>query len=74
MRDFMVKCVERSLEGGGGLCEIPMRLPMNDCGMKTVACIWVDIWCMMDWIIGLCHKAAEMYFSRMSCSTSECIR
>ena len=73
MRDFMVKCVERPLEGGR-VCEIPVRLPMNDCGMETVECMWVDISRMMDWIIGLCHKAAEMYFPRMSCSTNECMR
>ena len=57
-----------------GVCEIPVRLPINDRGMKTVECMWVDIWCTMDWIIGLCHKAAEMHFPRMSCSTSECIK
>ena len=34
-----------------GVCEILVRLPMNDCGMKTVECMWVDIWCMMDWVI-----------------------
>ena len=32
--------------------------------------MWVDIWCMLDWIIGLCHKTAEMHFPGMSCSTS----
>ena len=42
MKDFMVKCEERPLEGGG-VCEIPVRLPMNDCGMETVEHIWVDI-------------------------------
>ena len=24
---------------------------------------WVDIWCILDWIIGLCHKTAEMHES-----------
>ena len=70
MRGFTVKCGERPLEGG--VCEIPVRLPMNDGAMETVECMWVDIWCMLDWIIGLCHKTAEMHFPGMSCSTSEC--
>ena len=33
--------------------------------------MWVDIWYMLDWIIGLCHKTAEIDFPGMSCSTSE---
>ena len=47
---------------------------MNDGAMETVECLWkmwVDIWCMLDWIIGLCHKTAEMHFPGMVCSTSE---
>ena len=44
---------------------------MNDGAMETVECIWVDIWCMLDWVIGLCHKTAEMHFPGMGCSTSE---
>ena len=52
-RGFMVKCGERPLEGE--VCEIPVRLPMNVCAMETVECIWVDIWCMLGWVIGLCH-------------------
>ena len=55
MRASMVKCGERLLEVAGegeGVCEIPMRLPMNDGAMETVEYIWVDIWCMLDWIIG----------------------
>ena len=59
---------------GRGVCEIPVRLPMNDGAMETVECMWVDIWCMMDWIIGLCHKTAEMHFPGVSCSTSEWIK
>ena len=40
----MVKCGERLLETekeewGGGVCEIPRRLPMNDDAMETVECI-----------------------------------
>ena len=51
-----------------------VKFPMNDGAMETVECMWVDIWCMLDWIIGLCHKTAEMHFPGMSCSTSECIK
>ena len=47
---------------------------MNDGAMETVECMWLDIWCMADWIIGLCHKTAEMLFLGMICSTSECIK
>ena len=65
----MVKCEERPLEGE--VCEIPVRPPMNDGAMETVECIWVDIWCMLDQVIGLCHKMAEMHFPGMGCSMSE---
>ena len=41
---------------------------MNDGAMETVECMWVDIWCMMDWIIGLCRKMAEMHFPGMGLS------
>ena len=37
MRGFTVKCGERPLEGG--VCEIPVRLPMNDGAMETVECM-----------------------------------
>ena len=53
------------------VCEILMRPAMNDGAMEIVECIWVDIWCMLDWIIGLCHKTAEMHFPGMGCLTSE---
>ena len=68
-RGFMVKCEKRPIEGE--VCEIPVRPPMNDGAMETVECLWVDIWCMLDWVIGLCHKTAEMHFPGMGCSTSE---
>ena len=51
MRGFMIKCEERPSEGE--VCEIPVRPPMNDGAMETVEYVWVDIWCMMNWIIGL---------------------
>ena len=45
---------------------------MNNDVMETaVEYMWVDICCMLDWIIGLCHKTAEMHFPGMSRSTSE---
>ena len=62
---------ERKGGVGGGVCEIPRRLPMNDDAMETVECIQVDIWCMLDRIIGLCQKTAEIHFPGMSFSTSE---
>ena len=65
----MVKYGEIPLEGG--VCEIPVWLSRNDGAMETVEYIWVDIWCMLDWIIGLCHKTAEMHFLGMRCLTSE---
>ena len=69
MRGFMVKCGERPLEGK--VCEISVTPPMNNGAMETVECIWVDIWCMLDWVIGLCHKTTEMHFPGMGCSMSE---
>ena len=44
---------------------------MDDGAMETVEYMWVDVWCMLNWIIGLSHKTAEIHFSGMSCSTSE---
>ena len=72
MRGFMVKCGEGPLERGLG--EIPVRLPMNDGAMETVEYMWMEIWCMLDWVRGLCHKTAQMHFPGMGCSTSECIK
>ena len=68
-KGFMVKCEKRPIEGD--VCEIPVRPPMNDGAMETAECLWVEIWCMLDWVIGLCHKTAEMHFPGMGCSTSE---
>ena len=44
---------------------------MIDGAIETMEYMWVGIWCMLDWIIGLCHKTTEMHFCGMSCSTSE---
>ena len=71
MRGSMVKYVERQLEGGGGVCEISVRLPKNNGTMEIMEYMCVDRWCMLDWIIGLCHKTAEIHFSGMSCSSGE---
>ena len=43
---------------------------MNDGAMETVERLWVEIWCMLDWVKG-CHKTAEMHFLGIGCSTSE---
>ena len=57
-----------------GTGETSVRLSMNDGAMETVENMQVDIWCMLDWIIGLCHKTEEIHFPGMSCSTSEYIK
>ena len=44
---------------------------MTDAAVETVEYMWVDIWCLLDCIIELCHKTADMLFLGMSCSTSE---
>ena len=59
---------------GEKLREIPVRLSMNYGAMETVKYIRVDIWCMLDWIIGLCHKTEDIHFPGMSCSASECTK
>ena len=57
--------------GEGG--EIPMRLPMNDGAIETVEYMWVGIWCMLDWIIRLRHKTAEIHFPCVTCLTSRLV-
>ena len=73
MRDSLVKCAERPLVGGKRLgeqdiYEIPLRLPMNDCAMETVEYMWIDICPVLDSVIELCHKTAEIHFPDMGCS------
>ena len=70
-RGFMVKCEKRPIEGE--VCEIPVRPPMNDGPMETVESLWVDIWCMLDWVAGLCHKTTEMIFFRTPVRTQKII-
>ena len=65
----MVKCVGTPLEGEGNV-KI-RRDSMYDGPMKTVEYMWANIWCMLDWSIGFCHKAAKIHFLGISCSTSE---
>ena len=62
---------ETPLESGG-VCmgrvfENPMRFCLNDGPMETVECMWVNIWCMLHWIIGFCLKTAEIHFLGISC-------
>ena len=38
-----------------------VKLPMNDGAMETVECMWVDIWCMLDWIIGLSQDGRNAF-------------
>ena len=33
----------------------PVGLSMYDSPMETVGYIWMNVWCMLDWIIRLCH-------------------
>ena len=40
---------------GGVVCENPVGLSMYDGSIETVEYIWVNIWCMLHWIIGFCH-------------------
>ena len=49
-----------------------MRLSIHDIPMETVEYMWVNIWCMLDWIDGFCHKTTKMCFLDVSDSTSEC--
>ena len=44
---------------------------MSNDSMETVGYMWVDMWCMLDWIIGLCHKTAEIHAPGMSCPAGE---
>ena len=35
---------------------------MYDSPIETVEYIWINTWCMLDWIVGFCHKTAEIHF------------
>ena len=43
---------------GGRACENAMRLSIYDGPIEILKYMWVNIWCMLDWVIGL----AEMHF------------
>ena len=43
MRGSIVKCGERQLEGGEGVCEISVGLTMNNGVMEAVEYICVDM-------------------------------
>ena len=48
--------------GGGGACKKPIGLFMYDGPKETVEYMWVNIWRMLDWLDGFCHKTAEIHF------------
>ena len=56
-------CGKYCLEGGRSVCEGDCEnlvgLPMYDGSMETAEYIWVNIWCMLNWIR---HKTAEIHF------------
>ena len=39
-----------------------MGLFMYDGPKETVEYMWVNTWCMLDWVVGFCHKTAEIHF------------
>ena len=43
----------------------------NDSTETAVEYMWVDISCMLDWIVGLCHKTPKIHFPGMSRLTGE---
>ena len=45
-----------------GVSENPVGFSLNEY-------MCVNIWCMLDWIIGFCHKTVEIHFLGISCST-----
>ena len=47
---------------GRGACDNLVGLSKNDGPMETAEYIWMNIWCMLDWIVGFCHKIAEIHF------------
>ena len=35
---------------------------MYDGPMETAEYMYMNIWCMLDWIAGFCHKTVEIHF------------
>ena len=56
-----MKCRETPFLGEGA-CENPVGLSRYDGPVETVEYMLVNIWCMLDWIVGFCYKTAEIYF------------
>ena len=57
-----------------GICKNLVRISMYDYPMETAEYVCVNICCMLDWIIGFCHKTAEIHFLVISCFNSECAK
>ena len=68
-RSSMVKYGEVPLAGGAAACEIPVRFPMNDGAMESVPYMWVNIWCMLDWIIEEENNLSVWFFFNHSLNT-----
>ena len=47
--------MQRNVIWGGGVCENPVGLSMYDGLMETIEYIWVNIWRMLELIIGFRH-------------------
>ena len=43
MRGSMLKCGERQLEGGGGVCEVSLGLPVNNGTVEAVEYMSIDM-------------------------------
>ena len=59
---------------GGEPCENLVGLFMYHSPMENVEYIWVNIWCMLDWIVGFCHKTEEIHFKYNWSTSEECTR
>ena len=46
----MAKCGE-TLFGEEWACKNSVRLSMYDHPIETIEYIWVNIWCMLDWVL-----------------------
>ena len=56
---------------GGEARENPVGLSKNDGLMETVEYIWMNIWCMLDWIVAFVTKLQKYASLAYSSSTSE---
>ena len=46
---------------GEGASENLVGFSIYDGPVETTEYMWVNIWCMLGWTVGFCHKTAEMY-------------